>query len=164
MTERVDSAPRKTYHRLDVDNHFSSEGDVMTRRRILLLFPCVVCCLVIFSGCLTTGGSLQQAGTAPVFNRMVRAELIFGLSSPDGPITEQNWQSFLDEIITPRFRDGLTVIDVSGQWLNKSGKLEREKDKMVLILFDPTPTSDQALEEIRASYKQRIGSADKERD
>ena len=128
----------------------------MTRRKILWLLPIIVLCFVFFSGCQSVNGTLKQDVTAPGFMRMVRAELIFGLSSPDGPITEKDWQSFVDEVITPRFRDGLTVIEVSGQWLNQAGVLERENSKMVLILFDPSPKRDQALAEIRAKYKERF--------
>jgi hypothetical protein len=128
----------------------------MTRFRIWLLLPFLVWSLALFSGCQSVDGTVKPDGTATDFSRMVRAELIFGLSSPDGPISEQNWQSFVDEVITPRFRDGLTVIDVSGQWLNQAGVLEREKNKMVLIFFDPSSKSDQALDEIRAKYKERF--------
>ena len=128
----------------------------MTRRNVLCLLPILVLCLALLTGCTSLDGSLRQDGTRAGFSRMVRAELVFGLSGPDGPIAEQSWQNFLDEVITPRFRDGLTVIDVSGQWLNQAGRLEREKSKMVLIIFDPSPEKDQALEEIRAKYKERF--------
>lgn len=128
----------------------------MTRKRKLFLCLMLVWCLIVFSGCLSVGGRAEPVGLAPGFNRMVRAELIFGLSTPDGPVTEDKWQGFVDEVITPRFRDGLTVIDVSGQWLNKKELVEREKSKIVLILFDPDPKRNQALAEITAQYKKRF--------
>jgi hypothetical protein len=57
-------------------------------------------------------------------------ELYFGLSKPKAKtISEFEWQVFLNRVVTPRFREGLTVIDAYGQYLNSSGKLTREKTR-----------------------------------
>jgi hypothetical protein len=88
---------------------------------------------------------------------MVRTELFFGLSRPDGgAISEQVWQTFVDEIITPRFPQGFSVIDANGQWQETSGKIAHERSKILLILHDPDPEARKNLEEIRAEYKRRF--------
>ena len=54
----------------------------------------------------------------------LKEELYFGLTKPGGEIvSESEWQEFVKAVITPRFRDGLTVLNGSGQFLNSSGIL-----------------------------------------
>ena len=51
----------------------------------------------------------------------VEVDLYFGEISP------AQWTAFLDEEVTPRFPDGLSVIDVQGQWRNRQGAIGRER-------------------------------------
>src|SRR5688572_14266036 len=48
----------------------------------------------------------------------IRSELYFAVGNEDGSdnIDEARWRDFLDRQVTPRFPDGLTVIDGHGQW------------------------------------------------
>jgi Protein of unknown function (DUF3574) len=48
--------------------------------------------------------------------RLQRTELFFGRNSPSGEISEQDFQGFLDKVVTPLFPDGLTVVDGRGQF------------------------------------------------
>lgn len=86
----------------------------------------------------------------------VRAELYFGTTMPDGSeITDEAWQEFLDEEITPRFPDGLTVLEGYGQFLNSQGVIAAE-ESIVLIIFyplDAATESSENLEEIRDAYE-----------
>jgi hypothetical protein len=45
---------------------------------------------------------------------MIVERLYFGLNTPQGAVSESEWESFLAEIVTPRFPSGLTVIDGRG--------------------------------------------------
>src|SRR5579863_8635859 len=50
-------------------------------------------------------------------------KLYFGLGPVDHPeqgASEGDWRSFLDREVTPRFPDGLSVLDVYGQWQGKN--------------------------------------------
>lgn len=51
----------------------------------------------------------------------LRTELFFGLSKPDGEVTEEELQQCLAQHITPRFPEGLTVVTGLGQCSNASG-------------------------------------------
>ncbi len=86
----------------------------------------------------------------------IRTELYFGTTKPDGsPLTDEEWQEFLDEEITPRFPAGLTVLTGYGQFLNSSGVIAQE-GSIVLILFYPTDDveeSSASIEEIRDAYE-----------
>ena len=71
-------------------------------------------------------------------------------------VSDADWEAFLADTITPRFPDGLSVIDVAGQGTNSDGALERERTKMLLVL---APQEDDALDrmnEISDAYKQRF--------
>lgn len=86
----------------------------------------------------------------------VRVELYFGTSQPDGEaVTDEEWQAFLDEEITPRFPDGLTVLDGYGQFLNSSDVIIAE-ESIVLIIFVPlefAASSSDLVEEVRDTYE-----------
>ena len=87
----------------------------------------------------------------------VRTELFFGTSKPDGTeITEAEWQAFLDEEITPRFPDGLTVLSGSGQWQGDDEEIVQERSKIVILLYprEAVEESNAEIEDIRAAYEQ----------
>jgi hypothetical protein len=64
-----------------------------------------------------------KTGSAP----MARLELLFGMSRHGGePINDQEWQGFVDQEVTPRFPDGLTVVQAYGQWRNQAGRITKE--------------------------------------
>jgi hypothetical protein len=86
----------------------------------------------------------------------VRTELFFGTAKPDGTaVTEEEWRQFLDEEVTPRFPDGLTVLTGIGQFRDSSGTIIQERS-IVLVLLYPRETrksSSKKIEEIREAYK-----------
>lgn len=88
-------------------------------------------------------------------NILTKDELYFGLSKPGGEmISEAEWQLFLRRVITPRFREGITVVDAYGQYLNSGGNLIKEKSKLVILIHENSQKKNQSIEEIIASYKQ----------
>jgi hypothetical protein len=88
---------------------------------------------------------------------MARLELYFGTQRPGGtPVTEAEWAAFLDEEVTPRFPDGLTVLTGNGQWRNSQGVITKETSTVLVILYDPAAQKDAAIEDIRAAYKDRF--------
>jgi len=85
---------------------------------------------------------------------LLKDELYFGLTKPGGePVSEAEWQEFVSAVITPRFREGLTVLDGSGQFLNSSGILIRENSKIVILIYESSPEKNQAINEIIETYK-----------
>ena len=82
---------------------------------------------------------------------MIRTELYFGMSRSDGGVvSDEQWSRFLDTAITPRFPDGLTVIDASGQYRMASGVLQKERTKLLVIVHPPV--ADSLLTQICRSY------------
>ncbi len=67
------------------------------------------------------------------------------------------WLAFLADEITPRFSDGLTVLDAARQWRDGSGTIVRERTKLVLILAKPEADGTRRTEEITEAYKRALG-------
>ncbi|MEG4586367.1 DUF3574 domain-containing protein [Microcoleus sp. MOSTC5] len=85
---------------------------------------------------------------------LLKDELYFGLTKPEGEtISEAEWQEFVKAVITPRFREGLTVLEGSGQFLNSSGILIRENSKIVILIYESSREKNQAINEIIETYK-----------
>jgi hypothetical protein len=84
----------------------------------------------------------------------VRTELFFGLSKPTGLITDSEFQQFLDQEVTPRFPDGLTLLEGQGQFRNVGGKIIGERSRVLILLYSLADNgSHQKIEEIRAKYQ-----------
>lgn len=91
----------------------------------------------------------------------VETRLYFGLGPADDAahgVSERDWRTFLDAEVTPRFPDGLSVLDVYGQWQGKDqASPERLRSKLLVIDYTDTPTNRAKVESIRAAWKQRTG-------
>ena len=89
---------------------------------------------------------------------MVRTELYFGLSQKGGGVvTAQEFDAFVDEVITPRFPDGFTIVDAVGQWRDSTGNIIWERSKLLIVLHDSGERAAKAIEEIRDLYKSKFG-------
>lgn len=88
---------------------------------------------------------------------MARLELYFGTQKPGGaPVTDAEWGAFLNEEVTPRFPDGLTVLRGDGQWRNAQGVITKETSAVLVILYEPSAEKEAGIEDIRAAYKDRF--------
>jgi hypothetical protein len=89
----------------------------------------------------------------------IRTELFFGSERPGKPeVNDTEFKQFLDQEVTPRFPDGLTVLKGFGQFRESDGKIVQESS-FVLILLYPRETlrdSSGKIEQIRTLYKQRF--------
>ena len=83
----------------------------------------------------------------------MRTELVFGMSRSAGPdVTEAEFQSFIDNQITPRFPDGLTVLNGNGQFKDSTGAIVKEKSKLLILLYPFTRASSRKVDDIRTDY------------
>ncbi len=81
--------------------------------------------------------------------------MYFGLSKPDGGVvSEAEWEGFADEYITPRFKEGLTIVDADGQWMGEDGVLVKEKTKIVILFHCNSGDKKTAIEFVRDKYKE----------
>ena len=112
------------------------------------------CGLVAASFFTSTPAASCNAPLQPV----QRIELMFGRNVRGHlGVSETAWTRFLTREITPRFPDGLTVLDAAGQWRDPAGgRLAREASKVVIIVTaDDAPVADK-IAAIVAAYKHRF--------
>jgi hypothetical protein len=122
--------------------------------------PTVIAAAAILPLLLSSVGTTQAQllSCAGVQKPQQVAELMFGRKIPDRiAVTEDEWTQFVDQEITPRFPDGLTVLSAAGQWRDpSSNKIVREPSKVVLIVL-PGKAEDLArVNEIAQAYKTRF--------
>jgi Protein of unknown function (DUF3574) len=101
-----------------------------------------------------------QAG-APAPAGWVDTQLYFGLGPADHPeqgVSETKWREFLDKEVTPRFPDGLSVLEVYGQWRGAAETAtERERSKLLIIVYPDNAENRAKIEAIRGAWKRRTG-------
>lgn len=84
-----------------------------------------------------------------------RTELYFGTKRPDdSEVTIQEFEDFVDEIVTPRFPDGLTLLTGDGQWRNSAGVIIEEESNVLILLYPlDDKEANSEIEQIREAYK-----------
>ncbi len=89
---------------------------------------------------------------------MSKVELYFGLDIPGGGrVKPLEWQRFVNDVITPQFPDGLTIDKISGQWRDAATEETiQENSRVVMILYKASENAEQAIEDIRATYKSQF--------
>jgi hypothetical protein len=113
--------------------------------------PVVLCSAQLLSACMM----LPQA-CAPPAESMVTAELLFGRNIGDRlGVSDAAFADFLAREITPRFPDGLTVVDARGQWRDGE-RIVREPSKLVLLTFRDDSKRRESLSTIVEAYKDRF--------
>jgi hypothetical protein len=151
--------------RMDVHN------DVFAGTRMKIIAGLVFSASLLLAGCVTSpahgsastavsatlaGDSAHPASTAG----WVRTELYFGLGleGTNSGVDETGWRAFLDREVTTRFPDGLSVVDVYGQWQGKGqAQPERLRSKLLLLLYPDTPAHRADVEAIRTAWKAKTG-------
>ena len=122
--------------------------------------------VVLLAGCATqpAAGDVGLRGDLahPAHTQgWVDTRLYFGLGPADQPqqgVSEQAWREFLDREVTSRFPDGLSVIDVYGQWQDaRQTNPERLRSRLLVIDYPDTPANRAKVEAIRAAWKRRTG-------
>jgi Protein of unknown function (DUF3574) len=111
---------------------------------------------------LAAAPTLQGDPAHPGVTRgWVDTRLYFGLGPidrPDQGVSEADWRAFLDHEVTQRFPDGLSVLDVYGQWQGKNQTApERLRTKMLTIDYPDSAENRAKVDAIRAAWKKKTG-------
>src|SRR5262245_45360276 len=117
-----------------------------------VLFLCVG-----LAACSPSPGRETEACAAPAEERVV-AQMYFGrnIGATLG-VSEDQWQSFVDREITPRFPDGLTIADAQGQWRDSAtGAIVHEPSKALTVFLGDEAQGRAALDQIAEAYKREF--------
>ncbi len=84
--------------------------------------------------------------------------LFFGRGNADNPraVSDEAWSEFLEDTITVRFPNGLTVLDAYGQYTDSTSTLIKEDTKVLIILVSPDADSAPRIDSIIEEYKRRF--------
>ena len=118
----------------------------LTRRN---LFPAALLTSVAYA---TGRRSKRPASTAELW---ARTELFFGTNRPNNQlVTDEEFNEFVNSVVTERFPDGLTLLTAYGQFRNSAGDLVREKSFLLILLYPPEMQDAwKRIQEIRNCYK-----------
>src|SRR5262245_38533220 len=84
-----------------------------------------------------------DSSTRPAF---VADRLYFGRAPPDGGlVSEEAWEAFLHDVVTPHFPERLTVWRAEGQWTDPRGQLVREPVVVLEVVHPAGPRADASL-------------------
>jgi hypothetical protein len=113
---------------------------------------------LLLAGALAGCASLAPQSCAPGQQAMLSAELLFGRKIGDHVgVSETAFRRFVDAEVTPRFPDGLTILDARGQYRDRErGRLIREPSKLVLIATPDETENRDKLTAIAEAYKRRF--------
>lgn len=93
-----------------------------------------------------------RAGEQPA----LQDSLYFGTGKPDGVVTRGEWAAFLETTVTPRFPQGLSVAEASGQWRGADGSIVRESTHVLHLVHPDDAASEKSVAEIIAAYKRQF--------
>jgi hypothetical protein len=99
----------------------------------------------------------RQPALEPGTGLVVSDRLFFGRDIPGGgTVSDADWAAFVEEIVTPRFPQGLTIWRAEGQWRDDAGRTVQEPVLIVEVLHPPGPAHDRAVAEIAEEYRRRF--------
>lgn len=85
------------------------------------------------------------------------AEVVyFGTNKPGGVVSSEEWSTFLREVVTPKFPDGLSVWQASGQWQGSDGTLIKENTFVLSLVHAREPSLEENVRAIISEYKARF--------
>ena len=112
--------------------------------------------VALLASCAATGQLTCSNGQQV----MIREALYFGTDRPDGMVTAEDWQSFLNDSVTPRFPEGLSVWRASGQWKSNAGSVARESSYVLNIVHPDSAATEAALTEVVNTELARLVETD----
>ena len=114
----------------------------------------IILCLLFAAIACSQAGALSCPDETDQF---VKYQLFMGRSNQDGEVVDDAaWDVFLEDTVTPRFPDGLTVLDARGQWRDSEGKILKERSKLLVILAPPSDDGMSLIDEISDEYERRF--------
>jgi hypothetical protein len=100
----------------------------------------------------TTAVAAQDLPCVPPQKPMLDIELLLGRAKA----SEARWRDFLAREVTPRFPDGLTVYETTGQWRDPArNAIVREKSRVLRIIV-PADAPRDKIEAVAEVYKKQF--------
>jgi uncharacterized protein DUF3574 len=107
------------------------------------------------AGCISVHETTTAAPTmrCAVGEPMVETMLFLGMASPNGPVSRFAFQTFVENEVTPRWKEGYTIIEGQGLWFSEQRNItEREPSRVLVRFHDGSAAASADIEAIRAAY------------
>lgn len=112
---------------------------------------------LLLAGCVSVSSGPQSPACPAGQTYQQTAQLFFGRNIGGQPgVSEADFRKFMDEEVTPRFPDGLTVLDGGGQWRGKDDVLIHEASKVVMVMLPKGRDASARIDAVRDAYKTRF--------
>jgi hypothetical protein len=98
------------------------------------------------------GPAFAQPSCSPPQKLMLDIELMLGR----GKASDANWRRFLAREVTPRFPDGLTVYETTGQWRDPARKAVLREKSRVLRIIAPIDNLPNKIAKVADAYKKQF--------
>ncbi len=82
--------------------------------------------------------------------------LYFGGAYTGGVVTAEQWQQFVDSVVTPRFPEGLTILQAAGQYRTNAGVIQHEPSWVLQLIHADGAQHEGAIREIRMAYRKQF--------
>lgn len=115
---------------------------------------------MLAAAALTAGCNVEWVREHPLGcrldeQRLVRETLYFGASIPGGGEVDAGaWARFENEVLTPAFPQGYTVVDAHGKWRGNDGATIGESSRLVTIVHADDVAGTDAVRRIAQRYRE----------
>jgi hypothetical protein len=126
---------------------------VRMRPLVSLRFVVLAACVALCAGCASLRESACRSGEEASIND----QLYFGTARQDAQaVTADEWKEFLASSVTPRFPQGLSVWQSTGQWKGADGAVVHEASFVLNLVHPDDQRDEDAIRAIMAEYKARF--------
>ena len=110
--------------------------------------------LLVVAAAAVAGCQTTPTPTCPVGQESLRtAQLFLGRKDVGPRASAAELSRFIDKEITPRFPDGVTVVNGGAQWEGAENVLMRDAAKVVHIVMPAKGNMDRKLKAVRKAYR-----------
>jgi hypothetical protein len=114
--------------------------------------PMIVAWATLLCSCALPPRPVCHEGERP----LTLDTLYFGTASPTGPVSPDQWRSFVEHVVSAEFPKGYTVLRAEGAWRGESGEIQREDSYVVQLVHEDNADAGQAIMRVINRYKQEF--------
>ena len=100
--------------------------------------------------------SAPKPQACPAGQATLRTAQLFLGAKDAGALNDRDLRRFVEQEVTPRFPDGVTVVDGGDQWKGSENKMIRDAAKVVLVVLPAGGDTHRKVEAVRTAYRSKF--------